>query len=101
MHVVLAFLVLTVLTGCADARFKKELSILEERKRTAISEIQRQQALRQMMVTDSHTQWLRSLTPEQLADYRIAESTRQTSQMKQNKRVLEGLGGLIEKMIRD
>ena len=101
MSKLMVLLLASALTGCAELSFKKEMETLQQRRQTAINEIQRQQQLQKAMIANSHSAWISSLTPQQLAVYRSAESDRQASQMRQNMKLFEGMGGLFQKLFSD
>lgn len=98
MKKLIACLVLTsILQGCAS--FKTQMATLQDKKQAAISEIQRQRALRQTIANDSHTRWLSTLSPQQLAAYRTAVTKRETAERKQSDKVMEGTLNFLQRML--
>jgi len=101
MRTVFIVLLTSSLTGCGGMSFKQEMETLQQRKQAAISEIQKQQQLQRVLIANSHSKWVNSLTPQQHAQYLSAESNREASQLRQNSRILEGVGGLFRKLFEE
>lgn len=101
MRRVISFLVASTLMSCVGMSFEQQMANATNRKRAAAAGIQKQQEIQRAIVHDSHTRWLMSLTPQQRNDYEIAVSNHSAAQVRQKAKVLEGIGGFIQKLFGD
>ncbi len=101
MRTVICFLMVTSLAGCVGMSFEQQMASVANRKRVAVAEIQRQQEIQRATVSDSHARWLISLTPQQRNEYEIAVSNHNASQVRQKAKILEGIGGMIQRLFGD
>ena len=101
MKIALVILVTAVLSGCAGMSFEKQMAMVQERKQVAVAEIQSQNKIQQNVAANSFTRWWNGLTPSQQNEYQIAINKKKTADMKQNSKILEGIGNVIKRMFED